>query len=114
LAADLNRAREENRIAEGALALLATQHEAATYALRPAEQADRRARYATLQAEAAALWGRVEELWLPLGELTGATADILRDRLPALNGITRRLDMLRSEINYREDLLRDEDREGYL
>ena len=114
LATDLNRAREEIRIAEGTLVLLATQHEAATYALRLAEQADRRERYAALQVEEAALWARVVELWAPLGELTGATADILRDRLPALHGITRRLDLLRSEINYREDFLRDEEREGYL
>jgi len=114
LATDLNRAREEIRIADGALALLSTQHEAATYALRLAEQTDRRERYAALQVEEGALWARVEDLWLPLGELTGATADILRDRLPALNGITRRMDLLRGEINYREDFLRDEEREGYL
>jgi len=114
LATDLSRAREEIRITDGALALLATQHEAATYALRLAEQNDRRARYVALQAEEAALWTRVEELWQPLGALTGATAEILRDRLPALNGITRRLNMVRSEINFREDFLRDEEREGYL
>jgi len=114
LAADIARDREEIRIADGALALLATQHEAATYAVRLAEQADRRERYATLEEEGAALWARVVELWAPLGELTGATADICRDRLPALNGIDRRMEGLRREINYRDDLLRPEDQGGSL
>lgn len=114
LAADIGRTREEIHIADGALALLATQHEAATYAVRLAEQADRRERYATLEEEGAALWARVVELWAPLGELTGATADICRDRLPALNGIDRRMEGLRREINYRDDFLRPEDRGGSL
>ena len=114
LAADIARAREEIRIAAGALALLTTQHEGATYALRLAEQAERRERYAALEAEGAALWARVVELWAPLGELTGATADICRERLPALNGIDRRMELLRRDINYRADLLRPEDRGGSL
>jgi len=114
LATDLSRAREEIRIADGALALLTTQHEGATYALRLAEQADRRERYAALEEEGAALWARVVELWAPLGELTGATADICRERLPALNGIHRRMEGLRREINYRDDFLRPEDQGGSL
>lgn len=114
LATDLSRTREEIRIADSARALLATQHEAATYAVRLAEQAERRERYAALEAEGAALWARVVELWAPLEELTGATADICRDRLPALNGIDRRMEGLRRDINYRDDFLRPEDQGGSL
>lgn len=114
LATDIARNREEIRIADGALALLATQHEAATYALRLAEQADRRERYAALQVEEAALWARVEELWQPLGALTGATAAILRDRLPVFDGLARRMEGLRRDINYRDDFLRPEDQGGSL
>ena len=114
LATDLNRAREEIRIADGALALLATQHEAATYALRLAEQADRRERYAALQVEEAAFWARVVALWAPIEGLTGATADILRDRLPVFDGLARRMESLRREINYRDDFLRPEDQGGLL
>jgi len=114
LATDLSRAREEIRIADGALAVLTTQHEGATYALRLAEQGDRRERYAALEEEGAALWVRVVELWAPLGELTGATADICHERLPALNGIDRRMEGLRREINYRDDFLRPEDQGGSL
>ncbi len=114
IAADIVRTREEIRIAEGALALLSTQHEVATYAVRLAEQADRRERYAALQVEEANLWARVEELWQPLGALTGATADILRDRLPVFAGLARRIESLRRDINYRDDFLRPEDQGGSL
>jgi hypothetical protein len=114
IATDIARNREEIRIADGALALLATQHEAATYAVRLAEQADRRERYAGLQVEEASCWARVEELWQPLGELTGATADILRDRLPVFAGLARRMESLRRDINYRDDFLRPEDQGGSL
>ncbi len=114
IATDIARNREEIRIADNALALLTTQHEAATYALRVAEQAERRERYAALEAEGAALWARVVELWAPIEELTGATADICRERLPALNGIDRRMEGLRREINYRDDFLRPEDQGGSL
>lgn len=114
LAADIARDREEIRIADGALALLATRHEGASYALRLAEQAERRERYAALEEEATALWARVVELWAPLGELTGATADICRERLPALNGIADRMELVRREINYRDDFLRPEDQGGAL
>lgn len=109
LAADLGRAREEIRIADSALALLATQHDAATYAVRLAEQADRREQYAALPVEEAALWARVVELWAPIEELTGATAGILRDRLPVFAGLARRMESLRRDINYRDDFLRPED-----
>lgn len=114
LATDIARNREEIRIADGALALLATQHEAAAYALRLAEQADRRERYAALQVEEAALWARVEERWQPLEGLTGAPAGIRRDRLPVFAGLARRMEGLRRDINYRDDFLRPEDQGGSL
>jgi len=114
LATDIARNSAEIRIADGALALLATQHEAATYAVRLAEQADRRERYAALQVEEAALWARVVELWAPIEELTGATAGILRDRLPVFAGLARRMESLRRDINYRDDFLRPEDQGGSL
>ncbi len=114
LAADIARNREEIGIADGALALLSTQHEAAAYTLRLAEQADRRERYAALEAEGAALWARVVELWAPLEELTGATAEICRDRLPARNSLADRMELLRRDINYRDDFLRPEDQGGSL
>jgi len=114
LATDIARNREEIRIADGALALLATRHEAATYAARLAEQGDRRERYAALEAEETALWARVVELWAPIEELTGATAETCRERMPALNGIHGRMEALRREINYRDDFLRPEDQGGSL
>ncbi len=114
LAADLGQLRQEIALADRALALLAERHGPAGYALRLAEQRDRRERYAQLGVEADALWARVVELWAPIGALTGATADVCRDRLPALEGLERRRERLRLDINYRDDFLRPEDQGGML
>jgi len=110
--AELGRLRDEITLADGALALLAERHGPAAYAQRLAEQRDRRARYAQLEAEADRVWEGVVELWGPIGALTGATAADCRDRFPALENLERRREALRVEINYRDDFLRPGDQGG--
>jgi len=114
LAADLGQLRQELALADGALALLAARHGPASYALRVAEQRDRREQYAELGVAADALWARVVELWAPIGALTGATADVCRERLPALEALEWRRESLRRDINYRDDFLRPDDQGGVL
>ena len=113
LSAELGRLRDEIGMAEGALALLVTRREVATYRVRLADYHDRRARHDALLAATAALWARVEAAWELLGELTGAGFDEVRHalaRTPRLRGLEDQAERLRGDINYRADALRDEDR----
>ena len=113
LSAELGRLRDEVRMADGALALLGTRREGVRYRVRLADFHDRRARHEALLAEAEALWARVEAAWEPLGELTAAGFDEVRHalaRTPRLRGLEDQAARLRSDINYRADSLREEDR----